>query len=288
MTNHFKQRLVVGSLSVALLFVVIYFSYSPFFKPFFVLFTTGIISLALIEYYQLARHKGFRPLMIPSLVCTFIYIIAVYMSLHIPHLAFLPSLTLFCFFLLFFLFFFKAEANPLINLAITVFGLAYLLLPLSCIIKINYFFMPHNEQDGRLWLAYVFAITKITDIGGYVFGKTLGRYKLLPHISPKKTIEGAVGGLLMAVMTSILFHLYSSYASPLFPFVLTLWQSIWLGLLLSLVAQFGDLAESLLKRDAGVKDSSNLPGLGGVLDIVDSLVFTLPLMYFVLKLGLVG
>ena len=171
------------------------------------------------------------------------------------------------------------------NLAITLFGIIYLTLPISCALRINYFFPEQAAQDGRLWLAYVLLVTKMTDIGAYFCGKTLGKNKLAPSISPKKTIEGALGGLGAALITSLIFTLL---ASTLTIFPMSFLQSIWIGIAMSVLAQLGDLSESLLKRDAGVKDSSHLPGLGGMLDIVDSLIFTLPLMYLLLKMEIIG
>ena len=98
----------------------------------------------------------------------------------------------------------------------------------------------------------------------------------------KKTWEGALGGLCFAVLTSLLTTLLLVTIDPDM-FKLTLWQSIWVGGALGIIGQCGDLAESLLKRDGGIKDSNRLPGLGGILDTVDSLVFTAPFMYIFLK-----
>lgn len=93
-----------------------------------------------------------------------------------------------------------------------------------------------------------------------------------------------IGGLALSLVASLLFYFFLFENSPL----MTLWKAIWVGLLISILAQIGDLAESLLKRDAGVKDSSHIPGLGGMLDIVDSLVFTLPLVYLLLTMHILG
>lgn len=284
MSTQFKQRLLMSTLGIFFLSIIIYFSYAPFFKPIFVLTSAGIVSLALLEYYQLAQQKNLEPLISGGLSCSVAYMIATYLSLHHLSLINLSSWVLFFSFLAFFVPFFFKRSHPVINLAITLFGIAYLTIPLSFIIKINYYFIPENHQDGRLWLAYVLLITKMTDMGAYFSGKILGKTKLAPRISPKKTLEGAIGGLIAAILVSILFYVLV----PTSALKMTAWQSIWLGTFLSLLAQFGDLAESILKRDAGIKDSSSLPGLGGILDVVDSLVFTLPFMYFILKLELIG
>ncbi len=285
MTNQFKQRLLISSLGIVGLFISIYYSYTSFFKPVFVLLNAGIISLALIEYYHLARNKGFQPLITLAIGCSTAYLIAFALSFHHPLLSGLPFLILLLSLLLCFLAFFNQPATSLGNVAITVFGIGYLTLPLSCVLGINYFFPPHAVEDGRLWLGYVLLTSKMTDIGAYFCGKIFGKTKLAPFISPKKTIEGAIGGAGATLITSVIFTLF---ASNLAVFKMTWIQSIWIGLTITILAQLGDLAESLLKRDAGVKDSSSLPGLGGMLDIVDSLVFTLPLMYLFLQMRIVG
>ncbi len=288
MSSQLKQRLFLGSLGTLLLAIAIYFSYSPFFKLLFIVLNIIIIGLALLEYYYLVQHKGLHPLVILGLSCSTAYIVAIYLSLQYPFLSYLPLLILLATLALFFLAFFKGRPDPLTHLATTLFGFAYLVIPLSCVMKINYFFPIHSQQDGRLWLAYVLAITKVTDIGAYFFGKLMGKTKLAPHISPKKTVEGFLGGLFTALTISQVFYFSNYYLAPHSFFQMTRWESIWLGLLLSLLSQFGDLAESVLKRDAGVKDSSNLPGLGGILDVVDSLVFTVPFMYLILEMKFHG
>jgi phosphatidate cytidylyltransferase len=134
--------------------------------------------------------------------------------------------------------------------------------------------------DGRWWITYLLVVTKITDIGAYFGGNLWGRRKLAPNISPKKTIEGAVVGLGCAVLASFIFHLCSEYTRY---FRLGVYEWVFLGLILGAVGQFGDLSESLLKRDANKKDSNALPGLGGVLDSLDSILFTAPIIYIYLQ-----
>lgn len=285
MTRHFKHRLLMSSLGTLGLAISIYYSYLPFFKPIFVLLTIVVISLALSEYYHLARNKGFQPSDASGIGISAAYAIALALSSYYPTGNTFTTLVLLFSLIILFLIFFKQQASALGNLAITLFGIIYLTLPLTCVLRINYFFPEHAAEDGRLWLGYTLLITKMTDVGAYFCGKTMGKTKLAPSISPKKTVEGALGGLGAALVTSIVFALLASHLST---FNMTFFQSLWIGILMSILAQLGDLSESLLKRDAGVKDSSHLPGLGGILDIVDSLVFTLPLMYLLLKMKIVG
>jgi phosphatidate cytidylyltransferase len=287
-TNQFKQRLLISTLGTIGLALSIVYSYHPLFKPLFILLNAGVMSLALLEYYNLAQHKGFQPLTFLGISSSVLYMIALGFSLHHASLASLPSLVLLGSLLLFFLQYFKPRSSPLGNLAVTVFGIIYLTIPLSCAVRLNYFFLPEGPGEGRLWLAYVLIVSKMTDVGAYFVGKSLGKTQLAPAISPKKTVEGAWGGIGAALLTSLLFAIFFPAHDTHTSFQLTLWQSIWLSLLIALLSQLGDLAESLLKRDAGVKDSSQLPGLGGMLDIVDSLVFTLPFLYLLLQMQLVG
>lgn len=278
MTSNFKHRLIVGGSAFLLLSLSIYFSYTPAFSPLFGLFYAIFISLAVYEYYDLTKVKGFRPLDLLGVCASFLFLMAVYAKTQSHAFSLVPSFILLGSLAAFFLAFFTPRENPIVSLAVTVFGIIYLTIPLSYGIKINYAF-PHAIEDGRWWLAYAVVVTKMTDTGAYFAGKLWGKNKLAPQISPGKTIEGALGGLGAALVTSFIFYLF---------FVtMTFWQSLWLGALIGILAQFGDLAESILKRDAKVKDSgSHLPGLGGALDIVDSLVFTLPLMYLILKMDI--
>ncbi len=278
---HLKQRLAVGGVGMLGAIFSIYYSNAPFFKPLFLLLVVALISLALREYYYLARNKGFHPLGGCGIAISAVYTVSLMLSGSRPPWNVLPWLLLLFLFVLLFLFFFKQKESALGNLAVTLFGIIYLTIPLSCGLKINYFFSEGGGGDGRLWLAYVVLIAKMTDIAAFFCGKIWGRRPLAPSISPKKTVEGAIGGGIAALVASLVFSFFASFSGL---FSISFFQTVWIGLIISALAQIGDLSESLLKRDAGVKDSSHLPGLGGILDIVDSLVFTLPFMYLLLKM----
>ena len=187
---------------------------------------------------------------------------------------------LFCFFLC--TSSFRNVHNALVSIATNIMGVVFVVVPLSLILSIVYPDSIGFSGDGRVWLAYLLVVTKITDIGGYFIGKMWGKNKLAPHLSPKKTIEGAVGGLVLSTCASVLFYFVGWI--PGFFFDLTLPQSISLGFLLGIVGQFGDLAESLFKRDAQIKDSNAIPGLGGILDMFDSLIFTTPALFLFMKI----
>lgn len=282
--SNLKQRVMVGGIATALIILAVYLSPYPYFRPFFVLAVATIIGAAVWEFYQIARQIGVAPLDHLGIVCSVAYVIAIFLGVGTPYAETLPQIVLALTLLSVFAYFFIRGQHPLVNIAVTLLGIIYLTVPLSCLESINYFFPPESHQDGRWWLIYVVAVTKMTDTGAFFCGRNLGRTKITPFISPRKTLEGAIGGFLSAILAScLIFTIVNTFFNPA-PMSLTLWQSLWLGSIIGVLAQFGDLAESLLKRDGGVKDSNHLPGLGGVLDIVDSLVFTAPLVYLFLKI----
>ena len=168
-------------------------------------------------------------------------------------------------------------------MAYTLFGLLYVLWLYNFITKIVYVTprTPNGAMTGQFYVFYCIAITKFSDMGAYLTGSLIGQHPLVPHISPKKTWEGFFGALAFSLLASVgLFALMPGHLS-----VLTWTHAVVLGLLLGFAAVIGDLAESIVKRSTGVKDSGNmLPGIGGALDLVDSLLFTAPLLFFYLRL----
>ena len=131
-----------------------------------------------------------------------------------------------------------------------------------------------STDVGRSWLLLAISATFATDSGAFLIGQTLGHHLMAPTISPGKTWEGALGGLLCAIGTAI-------GLGALFDLSTSLWHYAIIGSTIGIMAQLGDLAESRLKRAAGLKDSGGiLPGHGGMLDRLDSIVFTLPLVYY--------
>lgn len=172
------------------------------------------------------------------------------------------------------------DIPPLETMAYTVFGLFYVPWLFNCITKIIYV-VPRIDGAlvGHFYVLYLIAVSKFSDMGAYLVGSLVGRHKMVPHISPAKTWEGFGGALA--------FSLLASYGlRALMPVKLGLLDHVdclVMGLTLSVVAVIGDLAESILKRSTGVKDSGRLlPGIGGVLDLIDSLLFTAPVLYFYL------
>ena len=153
------------------------------------------------------------------------------------------------------------------QLAKGVFGLVYVALPLALLALI------HFRLWGRAWIFFLLVVVFAGDTGAFYVGKFLGRHKLHKRISPGKTWEGAMGGLLSSLFAGILFLLWV----PIHPLNI---HSVVLIMLLSTAEQIGDLSESLLKRNHGVKDSGHiLPGHGGILDRIDGLLFAIPVLF---------
>lgn len=277
-----KQRFIMSGTVTIIALLTIFLAPIPAFKPILTAIIAGSIGVAIWELYQIASAKQTKPAKTLGIFFGAFYVVSVAIATQYPAAHMLPEITLLVALLVCSLYYFVKGDSPFVNLSVTLLGLIYIAVPLSCMIRVVYFFGETGLQDGRWWFLYLIAVSKMTDTGGFFIGKRFGRQKLAPYISPKKTWEGAIGGLSLAVLTSVAIMLFTTAFNSAFH--LTFWQSICLGVLVGIMAQCGDLIESLFKRDGGIKDSNQLPGLGGMLDIVDSLVFTSPLIYLFLEI----
>jgi phosphatidate cytidylyltransferase len=164
----------------------------------------------------------------------------------------------------------------LLAISTTLLGLMYVPWLLNFIQKINFF----PGVDGRFYLIYFLVVTKFSDTGAYLTGSVIGRHKLIPRVSPGKTWEGFGGAILFSTLASLAFAHFAGHRL----LGMNWGHAVVLGVLLSVSAVLGDLIESLFKREAGVKDSGRfLPGIGGILDVLDSILFNAPLMYLYLR-----
>ncbi|MDD4980316.1 MAG: phosphatidate cytidylyltransferase [Candidatus Omnitrophica bacterium] len=163
----------------------------------------------------------------------------------------------------------RDNSGVVVAISTTIFGILYVSWFLSFFIKIRYL------AGGIGLVLTVILITKLGDIGAYFIGSRFGKTPLIPRISPNKSVEGAVGGLFFSVLGALISN----------PFLhLKNLELIFLGLFLGILGQLGDLSESLIKRDCQIKDAGSiLPGMGGVLDFIDSLLFTVPAFYFLMS-----
>ena len=172
----------------------------------------------------------------------------------------------------------EAHRGPITTAALTLLGLLYVPFLFNFVALLA--FMPGDPVQNRYLLIYLLAVTKFSDVGAYVIGSLLGRHKMIPRISPGKTWEGFAGALL----TSLAISVALTYSMGERLKALSFTDSIILGLLLPLISVVGDLAESVVKRDASIKDSGHtIPGIGGALDLIDSILFTAPVLYFYLQ-----
>jgi phosphatidate cytidylyltransferase len=174
------------------------------------------------------------------------------------------------------------ELVPLETMALTLFGLLYVPWPFSFVAKIVYL-LPRDvagHVTGHWYVLFLVLVTKFSDMGAYLTGSLIGKHPLIPHISPKKTWEGFFGALAFSVGggCALVALLPDKLA------LLGYGHAAILGLVLGFAAVVGDLAESLIKRSCGVKDSGRfLPGIGGALDLIDSILFTAPMLFFYLR-----
>ena len=237
-------------------------------------FLLVVIFLGSVESVKILRTKGFHPSLSLILLTDLAFAILIFFR----RFDLLPSIISLAIMASFLMVLFMGRQPYIVNVATTVLGFLYcgwlpchlLLIRQISADRINAFQIGTNEG---LWLViFVFLIVVATDIGGYYFGSKFGKHKLSPVISPKKTVEGALGATIMALIVASFGVFYTK---------LTLLHALVAGLLITISSQLGDLSESLVKRDAGVKDSSNiLPGHGGILDRTDGYLFALPVAYY--------
>ncbi|MDP9254804.1 MAG: phosphatidate cytidylyltransferase [Verrucomicrobiota bacterium] len=250
----------------------------------------GVVGLiALWEFYGMLDHKGLPNFKVTAMICGTVMLCGsfYYFSKMGPGRSYDFEVAVLLFFLLTVftrqMFESLREDEPLQTMAYTFFGLLYVLWLYNFITKIIYVVprSPIGAPTGQFYVLYLIAITKFSDMGAYLTGSLIGRHQLIPHISPKKTWEGFAGALAFSLLASWgLFSLMPGHLA-----VLNWTHATILGLLLGFAAVIGDLAESIIKRSTGVKDSGNmLPGIGGALDLIDSLLFTAPLLFFYLRL----
>lgn len=172
---------------------------------------------------------------------------------------------------------FKEPGDAVTRIALTIWIAGYLGLLTCFFAQLRWLLDP---RQGTVALALAIFVPKMGDTGAYFTGRLLGRHKMSPVLSPKKTWEGAAGGLAASVATTIGINRLAPEAV-----LAQVWMEVGFGLTVSVVGLLGDLAESLIKRDCGHKDASQLmPGFGGVLDVVDAILFAAPVAYLWFRL----
>jgi phosphatidate cytidylyltransferase len=274
--------------TIALWSIALVIAFSGF-EILFWLLISAFGMIGLLEFYRMLDHKGLPNFKVTGMICGAVLLAGsfYYFSKVGPARSYDFEVSVLLFFLLTVfarqMFARLRHDEPLQTMAYTLFGLLYVLWLFNFITKIVYLTPPlsNGVLTGQFYVLYLIAVTKFADMGAYLTGSAIGRHLMVPHISAKKTWEGFFGALGFALLCSLaLFKLMPGHLSAL-----TWTHATILGLLLGFAAVIGDLAESIIKRSTGVKDSGNLlPGIGGALDLLDSLLFTAPLLFFYLRL----
>lgn len=180
--------------------------------------------------------------------------------------------------------FHRDDQHPWQTMAGTLLGVMYVAFFFTFIVKL---LTTWGDEEGRFLVLFLVVVVKFTDIGAYFTGCSIGRHKFIPRISPNKTWEGCVGGVITGMLASYLYLL--ARGGRMGDVIMHTHDALIVGFLLAVTGIAGDLIESLLKRAAGVKDSGTmLLGMGGVLDVLDSLLFAAPVLYVYARLFMTG
>ena len=279
--SEFQWRTIFSLVAVPIALYIVFLG-----GPFLVTLIGSMAGIAAWEFFRMSRAGGVEPLQTPGVAITALIPVAVYADrLEVIHVS-LRWLPVVAIVLLGMAIWLRGPTRrPGLAVAATLFGIIYAGL-FTYAYSIRYHNYAVGAVAGSVLLALPLVITWLTDVGAYLVGRTFGKKKLMPSVSPGKTIVGSLAGLFFAVAGAWLYveYLLEPYAQlSMRPIAV-----LAFGFLISVAAQTGDLAESLLKREAGVKNSSGLiPGHGGILDRIDSLLFALPAAYLLLDLWLI-
>lgn len=266
-----SQRLITSFFWILFLWLVI------FILPqwLFALAVVVIVGLGLYEFFTMVSNKSIPVYRYFGIITGCLISISAYLRFKPTAEVDFMLITAICL-MVFLLQFTKRKTDQaLVGIATTIFGIFYISWFFSFMIKLR--IMPPLGLDGRFLVLYLLLVTKSGDIAAYFIGTAFGKHQLIPRISPKKSIEGTISGFTVSFLAAVIFKGFLPTVSINHIFAI--------GLILSLLSQVGDLSESLIKRDCMVKDSGPFfPGLGGILDLIDSLLFTTPIFYFYLRL----
>jgi phosphatidate cytidylyltransferase len=242
----------------------------------FLLLVDTVIFVAMLEFYRMMESKGIRPYKFIGILFGLalpLYVVfrnGIYSNLFLT----LGLVTIMCLELS------RREVKLAVyHIATTILGVIYVAFLGSHLIMLREFPLTINldYSFGSSFVFLAFIVTWAGDTGAYIVGSSLGKHRLAPRVSERKTKEGSLGGLIFSIGGAVAAkYTLAGY--------LSLWQALLLGLLAGIVGQLGDLFESMIKRDVEIKDASDtIPGHGGVLDRFDSLFFTSPLIYYFIK-----
>ena len=240
----------------------------------------AVIMLAAVEVFDVLRKAGHRPATLVGLTATASLLVAAYNKgeTAVPLVLALTVVTTFLWFL-----FGVERARPMVNIAVTLFGFLWVGVLGSFGALLLAIQGPEGTEFHRAGVAFLLGAVLATvanDVGALVFGRQVGTRPMAPEVSPNKTWEGIVGGGLASIAISVLILGFVPGLAP--------WdggKAFWLGLTVAVVAPLGDLCQSMIKRDLGLKDTGTiLPGHGGVLDRFDAMLFVLPATYYLVRI----
>ncbi|MCX7876139.1 MAG: phosphatidate cytidylyltransferase [Melioribacteraceae bacterium] len=268
--NNLTSRIIVALIGIPLIIALCIIGKIPFLI--FVLFI-GLVSFN--EYSSMLRSKNSFPNKLVGFISVAVLIINEYKLIIDYHVLFILMIIV-----LLFLELFRNKSSAINNIGSTLLGIFYIGIFSASIINLRQFYADSAftyTQGGYLILSILISIW-LCDSAAYFIGSAYGLHKLMPRVSPKKSWEGAIAGFVFSVIGMV------ASKSLILEF-LSLTDAIAIGFIIGIFGQIGDLIESLIKRDANVKDSSSLiPGHGGILDRFDSLLFTSPIIYLYLLL----
>ena len=256
---------------VTSLFLIVVVIFGVIYYPLTGLIVSLLILIGLYEFFYMVEKKGVRLFKPFGLFVGLFIPVSIYFRFPIKE-GWQFLIIVIAIFLLFLMELTKKEAHqPILSISATVFGILYISWCLSFIIRIR------QLPDGALLTGFFLLVTKASDVGAYLWGKKFGKTPFLKRVSPKKTPEGTVGGFFTSLFIGVVYSLFIPG--------IYFWEKFFLVVILAVVAPLGDLFESLIKRDCRVKDSGKLlPGMGGVLDVLDSVIFTAPTFYLYLTM----
>ncbi|MCD4837351.1 MULTISPECIES: phosphatidate cytidylyltransferase [Neobacillus] len=257
-----KQRILTGIIAAALFLPIVYFGGLPF-----VILTYLLASIGLYELFKMKKLTIFSPNGFLSLLFLWVLLFPPQYENYFNEFYYSKTeLGIACILLLL--------AYTVITKNRFTFEEAAFSLLSAIYVGIGFYFFMEAREAGLVYILYSLFLIWATDSGAYFVGKAMGKKKLWPEISPNKTVEGSIGGIVCAVLVAIIFSLLTDINA-------TTISLIGITIVLSIFGQIGDLVQSAYKRHFGVKDSGNiLPGHGGILDRFDSLLFVLPLLHF--------
>jgi len=256
------QRILTALVGIPIVLLCIYYGGISFFLMFF-----AVITFAVSEYFNIC--KKYNPLNILGTILAILFYLSLYFNFYVQEFIIVSV------FVIFLVYMFRNKINNISSeIAVTCFGTFFIPWTLYHMVLIR-----DIPDYGMKYIIFLFVNIWLLDTGAYFIGKKFGKHKLAKNISPKKTIEGAVAGVLTSIIVSVICKFIFMQN------IITVTEAVVFAVIIAFIGQFSDLAESVFKRDCDIKDSGNiLPGHGGMLDRFDSYLFAAPFFYYLIIL----